>query len=324
MTVRRRPDDAGYRAAKLALADQARRDKRLDAYARVVCAEIISRAWKDAGCKDSEAWFVTVLGFSKRKIIEAIQHLKNLGYIRIEKVGRSNRYFPILEQVHNMHPSGAGTPNVCENTSEKSSGQPIGARDAMNRCTGGIDTGARDDTLIPLYPSIDPLGDPDGEGLLPGENEIQIKAKSLAMQVAGIAGLKHKPWPLHWQNAPAIVARWWDQGWTNDEILTGVRLTMQSKEKTTSGPPASIEYFEPEIGRLVAKGKQTLSPRDLQSALRAIAARIGWPAVIELSEERATDLCERWSRDEVSDEELHALKTEIEQALALRPSAATA
>jgi hypothetical protein len=87
MTARRRPDGAGYRAAKLALADQARRDKRLDAYARVVCAEIISRAWEATGCTDSVAWFVTVLGFSKRKIIGAIQHLKDLGYIRIEKVG---------------------------------------------------------------------------------------------------------------------------------------------------------------------------------------------------------------------------------------------
>jgi hypothetical protein len=144
------------------------------------------------------------------------------------------------------------------------------------------------------------------------------------MQVAAIAGLEQKPWPLYWQNAPTVVARWWDQGWTNEEILTGVRLTMQNKEKTTLGPPTSIEYFEREIGRLVAKRKQTLSPRDLQTALRAIAARIGWPAVTELSEESATDLCERWSRDEVTDDELDALKTGIEQALALRPRAATA
>jgi hypothetical protein len=135
------------------------------------------------------------------------------------------------------------------------------------------------------------------------------------MQVAAIAGLEQKPWPLHWQNAPTVVARWWDQGWTNEEILTGARLTMQNKEKQSSGPPASIEYFEREIGRLVAKRRQTLSARQQQAALRAIAEKIGWHVIVEVSEERQNDLCERWSRDSITDEELCALKTEVEAVL---------
>ena len=102
------------------------------------------------------------------------------------------------------------------------------------------------------------------------------------------------------------------------------RLHRQQVRRDTVGGKGVDEQDIEAGGRLVAKRKQTLSPRDLQTALRAIAARIGWPAVTELSEESATDLCERWSRDEVTDDELDALKTGIEQALALRPRAATA
>jgi hypothetical protein len=330
MTARKCPerpkDSKEYCADKLALADLLRRDGRLSATARLVGAEIICRSWQQGGCTDAQGWFQTVLDISERAVKAAVAELQRFEYIRIEKHGRSNHYFLMLEKVQNLPQSKGEQPKTSAMSPGHGVTEAIGAKNDVDRGKKRPATGAKSDPLIPLVPiSTNTLGDPDGEGLPPAENEIQIKAKTLAIQLAAIAGLEQKPWPLHWQNAPTVIARWWDQGWTHEEIVTGARLTMQNKEKTSLGPPASIEYFEPEIGRLVAKRKQTLSTRDLQTALRAIAQRIGWPVVTELSHERATELCERWSRNEVTDQELHALKTEIEQAIeAARPRAASA
>src|SRR5262245_18795398 len=94
-------DSAEYRRAKFALADRMRRDKRLTFAQRTIGAELLACSWEYKGCQKTEGWFAKVLGASGATVKSAIKRLKGTGYIRIEKRGRSNTYFPIFEQGQN-------------------------------------------------------------------------------------------------------------------------------------------------------------------------------------------------------------------------------
>jgi hypothetical protein len=98
----RHTDSSQYRSAKLALRDRIDCDKRLTPWTRLVGGQIIKRSWEDIGCTDSEAYFVKVLGASPATVKSAIKALREKGYIRVEKRGRSNQYFLIFEQGQNL------------------------------------------------------------------------------------------------------------------------------------------------------------------------------------------------------------------------------
>jgi hypothetical protein len=115
-----------------------------------------------------------------------------------------------------------------------------------------------------------------------------------------------------------------------DDIITGAQITMGRKQ--TAGPPASIEYFEPEIRRVVGVRRQRAEEtrrevkafQDLnmrQHALHQIAKTIGWNSVNELSENEASLLAEQYLKGELQNDDLYRLKMEIEARPERSPSA---
>jgi hypothetical protein len=300
MTVDTRiKDSVQYRRAKLALGDRLRRDARLSISARLIGAEIISRSWEVYGCTDAENWLVKVLGVALRTVRGAVRELRETGYIRVEKHGRSNHYF--LELGQNLPLS-----------EPKESGGATEAKNDRKKGKEPLPTQAKSETPIPSRtPYANPVGgDRDGDALAL-DSEFQIEAKSLALQLAEIAGLpKNAVWPLHWQNAQSVVARWRNQGWPVDAILTGAQITMSRKPEQT--PPNSITYFESEIRKVVAIRSGNSSLRDHQRALFEIAARIGWDVLALADSVQAEQLVMRWHRGELSDGDLHRIKCQLE------------
>lgn len=98
MTELPAPDAKAFAASKLALADRIRRDARLSGSFRTVGAEICSLTNFRTGYSwVSEKALAEQLGLAHRTIKMAVAALKAAGYIRVEKVGRNNRYFPIFD-----------------------------------------------------------------------------------------------------------------------------------------------------------------------------------------------------------------------------------
>ena len=88
-----------FTAQKLALADRIRHDGRLSLSIRLIGAEICSLANIRTGYAWApEKYLAEKLGVSHRTVKMAVAALKAAGYVRVDKVGRSNRYAPLFGQ----------------------------------------------------------------------------------------------------------------------------------------------------------------------------------------------------------------------------------
>jgi DNA-binding transcriptional ArsR family regulator len=261
----RPPDSDLYRAEKLALGDRLRRDKELSAATRVVGAEIISRSWEAGGCPDAVNWFVTVLNLAPSTVKLAIAQLKDRGYIRIERQGRNNRYYLIFEQVRNSDLSRTAEP------------AGIGLNFDGDRSEKRAATGPKNDPLIPLEPfAQDPLeGDGDADEAAPLGTDLLKVVASLISEIAALAAPGARQTPRGWHDAEHDVLTWLGNGWTRDDILMGVTVTMSRKPH--AGPPSSIRYFEREIGKAVSRRTETTKLANVvagQSRAGTLAARV--------------------------------------------------
>ena len=152
--------------------------------------------------------------------------------------------------------------------------------------------------------------------------------KAVVDKIANLAGLPsdRSKWPKYWGNAVPVVAQW-RESFPDEVILLAVEWAM--RVKTEPGvTPNSIKYFEQPIrqrhavwtGQTVPSAKHpktTAAPSlgERQRRLNEIAELIGWHVATELTEDQAVDLADRWGRGEVTKEELHRLKDEVEGRL---------
>jgi hypothetical protein len=85
-------------AGKLAVADRIRHDGRLSASIRMIGAEICSLAnFRTGYAWAPEKYLAEKLCVTDRTIKRAVVALRTAGYIAVERVGRSNRYRPVVE-----------------------------------------------------------------------------------------------------------------------------------------------------------------------------------------------------------------------------------
>jgi hypothetical protein len=341
---KRTADSSGYAKAKLDLCDRLRRDTSMSVSGRLVGAEIVCRSWESSGCTDAQGWFVTVLGISLRTVKDAIAELRDRGYIKVERTGRSNVY--VIQLVQKLPLSGDGAKDARQQSAEigghgdQVQKRTIGAENGSDRCKKGPTIGAENALLTSLEPFAQPAlegeQDSDGDGRCAPARTIgsaKNEATELFLKLIEIAGLpSDRPLPLHWQGGEDVVSMWLQQGWTPDEILAGASLTMD--HKPTPEPPASIEYFDQEIDRVARKRNEragyakreatAVSARiDCQRLLNELAEKhLGWNIIAELSTDQAADLVNRYSRGDLSADDLHRLRNEVTTRLSVKAARA--
>jgi len=158
--------------------------------------------------------------------------------------------------------------------------------------------------------------------------------KAVVDKVAELSGLPpdRSKWPKYWTNAVPVVGKW-RESYPDEIILTAVAWAMRVKSDP-GVPPNSIIYFEKPIKQkhaewvlpLAAAKKESqsktgparppvLTRSEHQRFLNEIAQLIGWGVTTELTEAEALGLTDRWARGQVTNEELHRLKEEIEGRL---------
>jgi DNA-binding transcriptional ArsR family regulator len=100
-----------FNANKLATVDRIRRDKDLTPSTRMIGAEIFSLLeFRTGDAWPSVMYLAEKLGLTDRTIKRATAALKKLGYIEVDRRGRSNRYRPVFEAAQSSAEQGTNCP----------------------------------------------------------------------------------------------------------------------------------------------------------------------------------------------------------------------